>query len=163
MNLLSSTRQKGPRSFAAQNQYRAQWIYYTPKGYRDEPFDVPFTFNVAEDGNQHNNFPIQLDDDAPFIVRGFFQNGAGTAAVPSVLGLGFARLWDANSPPNGLSAGFAYNFGGWGFGPFSWPIEPEVYCEAGSVLMIDFQLQSTANPTPIIQGCFMGIKRRPEC
>ena len=163
MNLLSATRQRGPRAFSAANQYRAQWIYYTPRGYRDEPFDVPFTFQVPEDGNPHHNFPIQLDDDAQYIVRGFFQNGDGSLAVPTVLGLGFAQIWDAQSPPNGLSNGLAYNFGGWGFGPFTWPVEPELVCEPGSVLMIDFQLGNFGNPTPTIQGCFLGVKRRKEC
>lgn len=156
---LPATRQKGPRTLAAANQYRAQWVYYTPPGYRDDPFDVPFSFTVAAGAALNQNFPTQLDDDAPFIVRGFFINSNQILnSAVTTLG-GFAQLWDANAPPNGLSFGIAFNFGGWGFSPFSWPVEPELYCQAGAVLMMDLQLPGSG----VVQGSFMGVKRRKEC
>ena len=155
---LPATRKRGPRNLAAANQYRAQWVYYTPPGYRDDPFDVPFSFTVPQDGNQHQNFPVQLDDDAPFIVRGFFGNAGPTSLATN----GFATIWDANAPANALSVGLAYNYGGWGFSPFSWPVEPELYCQAGAVLMIDFEITNSGG-TSSLQGCFMGVKRRKEC
>lgn len=150
---LTGTRQRGPRNFAAANQYRAQWIFYTPPGFRDEPFDVPFSFVINENGNPYKNNPVQLDDDAPYIIRGIF--------CPTLSG-GYGELYDANTPANALSSAPVYNFGGWGFGPFSWPIEPELYCRPGSLMMIDFQLESTGG-TDTVSGCFMGIKRRKEC
>jgi hypothetical protein len=151
---LSATRKRGPRNFAAQNQYRAQWIYYTPPGYRDEPFDVPFSFIINQDGNPYKNNPVQLDDDAPYIVRGFY--------CPSLLNKGVAELYDANTPSNALSSALVYNAGGWGLGGFSWPVEPELYCQPGALLMIDFQLNNSGG-TATISGSFLGIKRRKEC
>jgi len=151
---LTATRQRGPRNFSAANQYRAQWIYYTPPGFRDEPFDVPWAFTINNNGNPYRNNPVQLDDDAPYIIRGFF--------CPNLLNNGTAELYDANTPANALSSALVYNFGGWGFGPFSWPIEPEIYCRPGALLMIDFQLNN-AGGTTALYGCFMGVKRRKEC
>lgn len=151
---LALTRKRAPRELANSNRYRAQWVYYTPDGYRDEPFECAWSFDVPADGNPHKGYPVQLDDDAPFIVRAFYS--------PSLLGAGFAELYDANAPPNALSSGLVYNFGGWGFGTYTWPMEQEFYCRPGSALMLDFQLANVGGTSTII-GSFLGVKRRKEC
>jgi|HubBroStandDraft_5_1064220.scaffolds.fasta_scaffold227205_2 hypothetical protein len=147
-----STRQQGPQQFNASNKYRAEWIRFTPDGFRDEPFDVAFTFTVNADGHIYRGFPIQLDDDDPYIWRGFSSS--------SLLGVGNALLYDPYGTP--LFNGLAYNFGGWGFGTFCWPVDEEIYCPPGSVLMHDYQIHNTGG-TMSITGCLLGVKRRKEC
>ena len=151
---LTRTRKHNPRDLSNANQYRAQWVYYTPPGFRDEPFECAWSFTVPQDGNQHKGFPVQLDDDAPFIVRGFY--------CPNLLTVGYAQLYDANAPPNALSSAMVYNFGGFGFGTYTWPMEMELYCRPGSTLMLDFQLNSGGG-NAVISGSFLGVKRRKEC
>lgn len=145
-------RQCGPYVFTARNKFRPEWSYFVPQGYRDEPFDVAWSFIVPQDGAIHSGYPIQLDDDAPYIVRGFISS--------SLIGLGFGLVYDAYGRP--LMDGLAYNFGGWGFGGFAWPVDQELICPAGGLLRMDFQLANNGG-TATIEGCFLGVKRRIEC
>lgn len=150
-------RQFGPDRFHAQNNFRSEWVHYTPPGYHDEPFDVPWTFTINQDGNPYRGNGVHLDDDAPYIVRGFF--------CPSLIGVGTAVLYDAYGRPLGTNSGangITYNFGGWGFGGFAWPIDQELICPAGGIITIDFQLQNLGG-TLTINGSFLGVKRRREC
>jgi hypothetical protein len=125
-------------------QYRPQWVYFTPPGFKDEPHHVPFRFAVNMDGSLNRSLPIQLDNDADYIVRGiYFFNGP----TPGVNGVspGLMRLWDAHGNP--LSAGLSLSLGGWANAQglaHGFPIEPEVACPAGSVLLVDLQLSSQA-------------------
>jgi len=146
------TRQQGPYQLSASNKYRAEWIRFTPEGFRDDPFDVSFQFTVNANGQPYKSFPIQLDDDDPYIWRGLIGY--------SLIGVGSAVLYDPYG--NALSNGFAYNYGGWGFGAFCWPVDEEILCPPGSVLMQDYQLQNIGG-TVTVSGCLLGVKRRKEC
>jgi hypothetical protein len=148
----TTTRKRGPFQYTQSNRYRAQWINFTPPGYRDEPFDVAFSHTVNANGQLYKGFPVQLDDDDPYIWRGLFSN--------SLIGVGNALLYDPYGTP--LFNGLAYNFGGWGFGFYAWPVDQEIYCPPGTVLMQDYQIANTGG-TVTVEGCLIGVKRRKEC
>lgn len=148
-----STRQKKPFQYTQSNKYRAEWIHFTPPGYRDEPFDVAFgPFTINANGQLYKGFPVQLDDDDPYIWRGISSS--------SLIGVGNALLYDPYGFP--LFNGLAYNYGGWGFGTYAWPIDQEIECPPGTVLMQDYQIQNSGG-TAVISGCLLGVKRRKEC
>ena len=150
-----SQRRLGPVSFNANNKYRAQWEFYTPPGYIDEAFDVPFSFTVPKDGAIHRMFTAQLDDDAPYHARGLY------CTI-----LGFAMLYDSYNRQ--VFDQMAWNFGGWGApatntsSAVGWPIDAELICPPGGTLTFDFQFPNAGGTTTVI-GAFMGIKRRKDC
>lgn len=148
-----STRKRQPFQYSASNKYRAEWIHFTPRGYRDEPFDVAFgPFTVNANGQIYRGFPVQLDDDDPYIWRGLVST--------SLLGVGNALLYDPYGTP--LFNGLAYNYGGWGFGFYAWPVDQEIFCPPGTVLMQDYQIANNGGMVTV-EGCLIGVKRRKEC
>jgi len=151
--IATQSRACGPVQLNARNKYRAEWIYLTPPGFRDEPFDVSWTFIVSKNGNIQRGFPVQLDDDAPYIIRGFISDMFTTAP-------GLATLYDCYGNP--LQNGLAYLFGGWAFGSYAWPVDQQIECPPGGVITMDFQLPNTGG-NATISGCFVGVKRRQEC
>lgn len=125
---------------------RPQFFFKTPPGFRDESFVRPV--NIGQDisgvipaGQFVNNFVIQMDQDAPQIIRSLFVEGAQQDENPNLhiqlrdaygnfLTDGYIPLWlyadgaGSTSPDGG--SGRAKVF------------EPELYCPPGSVLIADF-------------------------
>ena len=125
--------------------YRPQFQFGTPPGYVDVPYvralavgqDPSF---VVPPGEVLLNYVLQLDADAPTLFRSLFVQGALQGQDNDIQ----LRIRDAFG--NYLTDGFvSVSLFAWGAGksPDSgsgrckiW--EPELYCPAGSVLMIDF-------------------------
>jgi len=154
--------------------YRPQYFYETPPGFRDEPFVRPVTYGQDLSGSLPagqflQSYVVQMDGDAPQIIRGLFwqgrQQGQGTDEIGSVqvrlrdafgidLTDGFIPLWllcwgAGVTPPDGGS-GRAKVF------------EPELYCPPSSVLLIDyFDPDGAAYAYPGLME-FRGVKRFPE-
>lgn len=146
------------------DQWKPQWAYPTPDGYRDEPFVVPFTFTVLADGFIHKAFPWHLDDDVPYLIRAilFSQVGTGVAPGPSNPGsFGFPalmRITETHGNPLSQTdpSPLCLTLGAWCQSPafngaaaqvqnaFGFPIEPEIECAPGGTILFDFQISTTA-------------------
>lgn len=124
-----------------QNVYRAQWTYVTPPGYRDEIFEQPFFWQLVANGQLYRDLPIQLDDDADFIIRKIefdgTPGGGGSSLVRfrDAFGNPLTTGYDNNGflLPNGLILAMGF------LGALSLPLESEIWCPAGSVLLVDLQ------------------------
>lgn len=154
---------------------RPQFFWPTPAGYRDVPFVKPVTLSQNNTiglpaGELYRSYIVQMDWDAPQIIRSLFWQGAnqGQAAGPltgsiqvqlvDAFGVemtdGYIPLWllawgSGVTQPDGGS-GRAKVF------------EPEMYCPQGSVVKINF-----FNPDGgdfLMPGLleYRGIKRYPE-
>lgn len=147
--------------------YKPQWAYQTPDGYRDDFYVIPFSFQVPADGLLHLGFPVQLDDDVPYIVRGIIFPMIGTAQplynqIPPLAFPGLVRTWDSHGNP--LAEGLVLALGVWaqsgfsdaktptGINAFGFPIEPEVECSPGGAVIFDFQLNTNAVPATFTDG-----------
>jgi len=138
--------------------FKPQWAYPTPPGFRDEFFAVPFNWTIPGDGSFVRSLPWALDDDVPYIIRGILFSEIGT--YRGSIFPGFCRIWEPHGNPlssrgsvaqdgpeyldlalaNGVWSQSGFNeINGFGF-----PIEPEIYCPAGSTLLHDFQLNTNA-------------------
>lgn len=130
---------------------RPQYFYTTPDGFKDVPYVKPITYgqNVTggiPPGQYLNNFVVQLDNDAPQLFRSLFWQGAqqGQGAGPAsgsiqiqlrdaygnYLTDGYVPIWllcwgAGSTPPDGGSGRAKV-----------W--EPELYCPAGSILLVDY-------------------------
>lgn len=129
-------------------QWKPQWAYLTPEGQRDEPFFVPFAFQVLANGLLQPGFPWVLDDDVPYLIRGIVFPQIGTAEGRSPA---LCRIWDTQGnaigrgsvpPVLALSAWCQSGFNS--INAFGFPVEFEVLCAPGGTLVFDFQLPSNA-------------------
>lgn len=147
--------------------YKPQWAYKTPDGYRDDFYVIPFSFTVPADGAVHLGFPVQLDDDVPYLVRGIIFPMIGTAQpnynqIPPLAFPGLVRMFDSHGNP--LTEGLVLALGAWaqpgfsdantptGINAFGFPIEPEVECSPGGAVIFDFQLNTNAVPATFTDG-----------
>jgi hypothetical protein len=147
--------------------YKPQWAYKTPEGFRDDFYIIPFSFRVPADGLLHLGFPVQLDDDVPYLIRGIIFPMIGTAqpnanTIPATAFPGLVRMWDSHGNP--LSEGLVLALGVWaqsgfsdattptGINAFGFPIEPEVECSPGGAVIFDFQLNTNAVPAMLTDG-----------
>lgn len=154
---------------------RSQFFFPTPPGYRDEPFVQPVTYGQnptigVPAGGYLNNYVVQLDNDVPQLYRGLAWEGAsqGQGAGPlsgsiqiqlrdawgNYLTDGYLPIWlyvwmAGETPPDGGS-GLVKVF------------EPELYCPAGSVLLIDYFNPGAVNYNGPGLLEFRGVKRYPE-
>jgi hypothetical protein len=135
-------------------RYKPQWAYPTPPGYRDETFLMPFLFEVPGTGAKIESLPWQLDDDQPYIIRGMVFPQIGLANE-TMMNPGLCRIRDSHGNP--LSDGLILSLGAWcqsgvalgttverGLNAFGFPIEPEIECAPGGVLLFDFQISTNA-------------------
>lgn len=147
--------------------FKPQWAYRTPEGYRDDFYVIPFSFQVAADGALHLGFPVQLDDDVPYLIRGIIFPMIGTAQplyneIPALAFPGLVRMWDSHGNP--LTEGLVLALGVWGqsgfadaktpsgINAFGFPIEPEVECSPGGAVIFDFQLNTNSVPATFTDG-----------
>ena len=149
-------------------KYRPQWFNVKPAGVNEEPFDVPFSFTFDADGTTHTDLPIQMDNEE-CIIRGIFFNtlppviiGVLTQNAPYFL----MRLRDTFGNPT--SDAPTFNCGGWanpsGAG-CGFPIEMEMPCSPGGVVLADLQIISLADgispvPSVTVSGALRCVRRR---
>lgn len=155
--------------------WRPQFEYYTPPGFKDIPYVKPVS--VGQDasalippGQYLYNFVVQLDTDAPALLRSFFWQGAnqgqGASATAGSIQLqlrdgdgvyltdGFIPIWllgwgAGSTPPDGGSGRTKI-------------FERELVCRAGGQLLIDFFNPDGANYQYPGYGEIRGVKRWPE-
>jgi hypothetical protein len=133
----------GPGCFDPTAKFKPQWAYPTPSGYRDEIYEVPFTFlQLVADGKTFSlNLPVQLDDDVPTILRAIIFPNVAPDNIPAMV-----RIRDSNGNP--LSDGLVLSAGVYGlsgeqnFNAFGFPFEPEIECAPGGTILFDFLLAS---------------------
>lgn len=118
-------------------KFKPQWAYPTPDGFRDEIYQVPFTFTVPANGKtQSVDLPVQLDDDVPFIMRAILFPNCGIGDNPTLV-----RIRDSENNPmmEGLIlAAGVYGLSGFqNFNAFGFPFEPEVTCAPGGTILFD--------------------------
>lgn len=156
---------------------RPQFFFETPPGFKDIPFVRPVTYGQDSSGgipaqSYLNNYIVQMDNDAPQIIRSLFwqgqQQGQGAGplsgsvqiqlrdAFGNYLTDGYVPIWlyfwgAGSTPPDGGSGRCR-------------PFESELYCPPGSVLTIDYfnpSSSATAYQYPGLME-FRGVKRLPE-
>lgn len=154
---------------------RPQYFYQTPKGFKDIPYVRPVTYGQdatggIAPGKYLNNFVVNLDTDFPQLFRSLFWQGLnqGQGAGPlsgsiqiqlrdsfgNYITDGYIPiwlyLWGAGSTPPDGGSGRAKVF------------EPELYCPAGSCLLIDYYNPDggTYQYPGLLE--FRGVKRKPE-
>lgn len=121
----------GLQGFTAANKYRAQWIFFTPPGYRDEFFVVPFELVVLANGVLQKGYPVQLDDDAPFIARAIMVPEVGAAGLTPAL----MQLIDCYGNAIQIEPCLAGGMGGEVSGVASgFPLDAPLFCPASGVL-----------------------------
>lgn len=147
--------------------FKPQWAYQTPDGYRDDFYVIPFSFKVPADGKLYLAFPVQMDDDVPYLIRGILFPIIGTAqpnanTIPPLAFPGLVRMWDSHG--NTITEGLVLALGVWaqsgfsdaktptGINAFGFPIEPEVECSPGGAILFDFQLNTNAVPATFTDG-----------
>ena len=153
---------------------RPQFFFSTPSGFKDVPFVRPVNFGQdaaagIPPGQYWRNYVVQLDNDVPQIFRSWFWQGEeqGEGAGPlsgsiqvqlrdaygNYLTDGFVPLWllcwgPGSTPPDGGSGRCKV-------------FEPELYCRAGSILLIDyFNPDGSTYTYPGLME-FRGVKRYP--
>ena len=59
--------------YSKQGAHHPDWAWQTPEGFRDEPFVLNFVLpGIMADGKTfYQQLPVQVDDDADFLVRAF--------------------------------------------------------------------------------------------
>lgn len=130
----------------ALQKYHPQWVYHKPAGVQEEPFEIPFSFDILADGSVVPNLPIPIDDE-DIIVRGIFFNRAqgsvGNGIGPVVDAFFKARLRDTFGNP--VSDDLTLMLGGWA-NPWNaacgFPIDPEIRLASGGVVLMDVAISS---------------------
>lgn len=142
-----------------ETNYRPQWVYFTPPGFRDEDYRYVVSFPLVANGLEQANFQVQLDDDAPFVLRGIWWPGGATATE--------CRIRDPWG--NYLMSDYCLNGGGLlltgpqtGSSPVA--VESEIICPAGSFLTFDFWPSTNGFNTAFnYVGELRGVKRFEVC
>lgn len=153
---------------------RPQFFFTTPAGFQDEPYVRPVTygqdaFDGIPPGTYINDYVVKLDNDTDQLFRSLFWQGANQGqgagslsgnvqirlrdAFGNYLTDGYIPIWllcwgAGSQPPDGGS-GRAKVF------------EPELYCPAGSILLIDYFNPGGTYEYPGLFE-FRGVKRWPE-
>ncbi len=145
------------RCYDADLPYTPQNRFGTPAGFRDEDYFIPFTLilDTPLQGEIHpdeltpmvRNFPIQMDDDVPFIWQSIIFPAAGltkqTIANVPTTGLPLFMAW-RDTRGNALSDGLVLTMGAWcqsgaGSNGAGFPLDEPVECDAGGCLTVDYQ------------------------
>lgn len=154
--------------------YRPQFAYSTLPGCKDEDFpyffdgsNTPF-LNRSISGLSIPNIPLILDQDAPFYWRGLKIDMRTTGAVPPNVNVKLRDCYQ-NDLSDGLvpatQYGFPQNpvtFNGQNYTGAPVPLEPEIYCPRGGVILLFLSAPSLANPSYLSVTLF-GVKRFTGC
>jgi hypothetical protein len=160
------------------DNYAPQWSYSaTPPGFLDQFWCYGYTFPVFEGANYPlGNFPMPLDADADFFLRGLaFSGGDGTPASSSAFLLVLRdpygnQMADDYQPLVALAqpGSFAYGFENSSSGLCSLGlpalVKPEIRCPAGSGLSADLIVEPGTPPgSGIATFYLLGVKRYRSC
>jgi len=154
--------------------YRPQFAYSTLPGCKDEDFvyffdgsNTPF-LNQSLSGLSIANIPLILDQDAPFYWRGIKIDMRTTGAVPPNVNVKLRDCYQ-NDLSDGLvpatQYGFPQNpvtFNGQNYTGAPVPLEPEIYCPRGGVILLFLSAPALANPSYLSVTLF-GVKRFTGC
>jgi hypothetical protein len=155
--------------------FRAQWSYDpAPAGFRDVPwiFSYPIAPNTTGGLIQFDNYPLPVDDDADFLVRGLW--AADLAAVAPSGSAMVARLRDGSDHRladdlQPLFTLFSNVNGVYGLAPLSSlrvpaPLEPEIRVRASGLLTAELYCPADAGPYGALVTLYLvGVKRFAEC
>jgi hypothetical protein len=156
--------------------YRPQFAFVTPRGFRDEQFHYSFdSTNVAALGSPIaagqlvENIPLQMQNDAEFILRAVKVQGSGSeregftsTAVPNL------AIQFKNPYSDFLSATFlplSTCFTGAGeavVGRVFVPLESEIICPRSGFLQVNLYNPTAGSLLPPA-FTFYGVKRYQEC
>ena len=154
--------------------YRPQFAYSTLPGCKDEDFvyffdgsNTPF-LNQSVSALSIPYIPLILDQDAPFYWRGIKIDMRTTGAVPPNVNVKLRDCYQ-NDLSDGLvpatQYGFPQNpvtFNGHNYTGAPVPLEPEIYCPRGGVILFFFEAPTLANPSYLSVTLF-GVKRFTGC
>lgn len=159
--------------YAPSVEFKPEWAYRLPKGYRGESFMLPFSFSVPVNGAIQVGYPWRLDDDVPWIWRGVVFPQIGTAQIPGG-NPGLVRIWDpfgnplTNCPETNdfvLGWGVIGQSGFSAINAFGFPLGAEIECPPGGVIQFDFQIPQAAGGPSVaqVQGTMLGVKLFEDC
>jgi len=154
--------------------YRPQFAYSTLPGCKDEDFvyffdgsNTPF-LNQSVSALSIPYIPLILDQDAPFNGRGIKIDMRTPGAVPPNVNVKLRDCYQ-NDLSDGLvpatQYGFPQNpvtFNGQNYTGAPVPLEPEIYCPRGGVILFFFEAPTLANPSYLSVTLF-GVKRFTGC
>jgi hypothetical protein len=154
--------------------YRPQFAYSTLPGCKDEDFvyffdgsNTPF-LNQSVSGLSIPYIPLILDQDAPFYWRGLKIDMRTTDAVPPNVNVKLRDCYQ-NDLSDGLvpatQYGFPQNpvtFNGQNYTGAPAPLEPEIYCPRGGVILFFLEAPTLSNPSYLSVTLF-GVKRFTGC
>ena len=154
--------------------YRPQFAYSTLPGCKDEDFvyffdgsNTPF-LNQSVSALSIPYIPLILDQDAPFYWRGIKLDMRTTGAVPPNVNVKLRDCYQ-NDLSDGLvpatQYGFPQNpvtFNGQNYTGAPVPLEPEIYCPRGGVILFFLEVPTLANPSYLSVTLF-GVKRFTGC
>ena len=154
--------------------YRPQFAYSTLPGCKDEDFvyffdgsNTPF-LNQSVSALSIPYIPLILDQDAPFYWRGIKIDMRTTGAVPPNVNVKLRDCYQ-NDLSDGLvpatQYGFPQNpvtFNGQNYTGAPVPLEPEIYCPRGGVILFFFEAPTLANSSYLSVTLF-GVKRFTGC
>lgn len=154
--------------------YRPQFAYSTLPGCKDEDFvyffdgsNTPF-LNQSVSALSIPYIPLILDQDAPFYWRGIKIDMRTTGAVHPNVNVKLRDCYQ-NDLSDGLvpatQYGFPQNpvtFNGQNYTGAPVPLEPEIYCPRGGVILFFFEAPTLANSSYLSVTLF-GVKRFTGC
>ena len=154
--------------------YRPQFAYSTLPGCKDEDFvyffdgsNTPF-LNQSVSALSIPYIPLIMDQDAPFYWRGIKIDMRTTGAVPPNVNVKLRDCYQ-NDLSDGLvpatQYGFPQNpvtFNGQNYTGAPVPLEPEIYCPRGGVILFFLEAPTLANPSYLSVTLF-GVKRFTGC
>lgn len=142
------------RCYSPSDPYIPENRFSTPEGFRDEAYLIPFTLSIPSAGGLVRGLPIVMDDDVPFYWRAIIFPQAGLTkesmsnypdtGIPCGLlfrdtrgnALQGAVQNQADGPV--LTAG-AWCQSGYGFNGAGFPLDAEVECDPGGVVLLDIK------------------------
>ena len=147
--------------------YRPQWFYPTPRGSRDQPFNYFYDIaNAAYSSlaalSSQESIPLALETGSKFMWRGVRLNlDGGNSGIPVTL---LVRFYDPLG--NALSSDFVpviqyVNPSGSACGAIPVPLEPEIECPSGSLILVSFKNVDT-NAVNLPDVTLYGMKRYDE-
>jgi hypothetical protein len=146
--------------------FRPQFAFQTPAGFRDEQFhysfdstNVPSLGNPILAGGALRNVPLQLQNDAEFILRSWkVQLGVAVSGLFATIRDPYGNFLSATPLP---FANYLTPAGAITIGQMEVPFESEIVCPVGGFLQLFLYNVSTGSITPP-QFTLYGVNRRQD-